>query len=102
MEGTAMIVVTARIWGKAEKREDFLAVIGPLVKASNEEAGCISYRFYEDPLVPNDFIFVEEWESQESLDLHNKEPHFEAFARALPELVTRDPDVKVFEVTLAR
>jgi quinol monooxygenase YgiN len=93
-----MILCTARMWGKAEKRDEFLAVIGPLVKASNEESGCISYRFYEDPLAPNEFIFVEEWESQESLDLHLKEPHFEDFARQLPGFLQRDPEVKLYEV----
>jgi quinol monooxygenase YgiN len=87
------------MWGKPERREHFLAAVSPLSKASNEEPGCISYRFYEDPLAPNDFVFIEEWESQEILDRHEQTPHFQSFARVLPDLVAREPEVSIYEVS---
>jgi quinol monooxygenase YgiN len=98
MGGIAMILVIARLTGVAEKRDEFLAVVSGLIKGSQAEQGCISYRFYENPEVPNDFVFIEEWESQAILDRHHTEPHFKAFADKIGTFLVGEPEVKSHDV----
>ncbi|GGF93139.1 putative quinol monooxygenase [Paenibacillus abyssi] len=94
-----MIVVTAIIKIKEEKRNEFLAGVQDLITSSQEEKGCISYRMYEDTEIRNAFLFLEEWESQEILDLHHQEPHFKAFSETLDDFLAAAPEVKVHEVS---
>jgi quinol monooxygenase YgiN len=62
--------------------------------ASRKEAGCLSYRVYEDTELENEFVFVEEWESNEALQQHFATSHIEKFMRAIPATIVAPPDVK--------
>ena len=89
-----MIVVVGRVQTDAERR-DLLVRIGQAVAdVSREETGCISYRLYEDTERPNEFVFVEEWESSEALQRHFATSHVREFMRAIPEAIVAPPDVK--------
>jgi quinol monooxygenase YgiN len=59
-EELRMIVVNARIKCKPEKRAEFLETIHRCMALSRQEAGNLSYRFYEETQKENEFIFVEE------------------------------------------
>jgi quinol monooxygenase YgiN len=61
---------------------------------SRQEAGCISYRLYEDTERPNEFVFVEEWEDSEALQQHFATSHVREFMQAIPATVTAPSDVK--------
>jgi quinol monooxygenase YgiN len=54
-----MIVVVGRVISDAEKREELIRVGQTVAAASRREAGCISYRLYEDTEVEDEFVFVE-------------------------------------------
>jgi quinol monooxygenase YgiN len=94
-----MILVTANMTVIAQKRDEFLAIVRDLIKSSQAENGCISYRIYEDPDMPSSFVFIEEWDSQQILDQHFQEPHFKAFSQQLDNFVAGEPQVKVYNVT---
>ncbi|GMA63642.1 antibiotic biosynthesis monooxygenase [Alicyclobacillus fastidiosus] len=93
-----MLIVHARLTGKADKRSELLALVQDLAKSSRLEKGCHSYRFCEDTEVQNDFIFVEEWESQDALDRHAQQPHFLSFQDKVANLVTAPPDIRAYQV----
>ena len=89
-----MIVVVGRVQTDADKREALMRVGQAVAAASRKEAGCISYRLYEDTELENEFVFVEEWESSEALQRHFTTPHVGEFMQAIPATVVGPPDVK--------
>jgi quinol monooxygenase YgiN len=89
-----MIVVVGRVQTDAEKRDALIGVGETVAAASREEAGCISYRLYEDTQRPNEFVFVEEWADQEALQRHFATAHVREFMQAIPATITAPPDVK--------
>ena len=93
-----MIVVVGRVSSDAERRDALVSAGQAVAAASREEAGCISYRLYEDTERENEFVFVEEWESDEALKTHFGTPHIREFMQAIPATLTRPPDVKFHTV----
>jgi quinol monooxygenase YgiN len=89
-----MIVVVGRVRTDADRREDLIRVGQAVAAASRAEQGRMSYRVYEDSEVENDFVFVEEWESEEALQRHFAEPHVAEFMAAIQATVVAPPDVK--------
>jgi quinol monooxygenase YgiN len=89
-----MIVVVGRVMTDAARREDFKRVAQAVARASRAEEGCLSYRVYEDIEIDNEFVFVEEWESQEALERHFGTAHIAEFVQAIPAAVAAPPDVK--------
>jgi quinol monooxygenase YgiN len=89
-----MIVVVGRVRTDADKREQLVQIGQAVAAASREEAGCISYRMYEDSEIKNDFVFIEEWESEEALREHFATRHIAQFMKAIPATIVAPPDVK--------
>ena len=89
-----MIVVVGRVQTDAERRDALVRIGQAVADVSREETGCVSYRLYEDTERPNEFVFVEEWESSEALRRHFATPHVREFMRAIPEAIVAPPDVK--------
>ena len=61
-----------------------------LIEPTRKESGCLNYELYEDTTNPGKFTFIEEWESQEHLDIHLKTPHLVAAGEAFGKIVTKD------------
>lgn len=93
-----MIVVVGRVTSDAARRDELIRIGQEIARASREEEGCISYRLYEDTERENEFVFIEEWESQESLDRHFRTPHVAEFMRAIFTAIAGPPDVKFHTV----
>jgi quinol monooxygenase YgiN len=49
---------------------------------------------YEDTETANEFVFVEEWESEQALQQHFATPHIREFMAAIPATIVAPPDVK--------
>jgi quinol monooxygenase YgiN len=94
-----MIVVVGRVCTDADKREELMRVARAVAAASRTEAGCIGYRVYEDVDVPNDFVFVEEWENDAALRAHFGTAHISEFMQAIPATITSAPDVKFHTIS---
>jgi quinol monooxygenase YgiN len=89
-----MIVVVGRVKTDADKRDALVEVGQAVAAASRREAGCLSYRLYEDVELENEFVFVEEWESGEALQAHFATAHVREFMQAIPATIVAPPDVK--------
>ncbi len=89
-----MIVVVGRVTSDGEKRDALIEVAQAVARASRAEDGCVSYRFYEDTELGNEFVFVEEWADQQALDRHFATDHIAVFMRSIPATITSPPDVK--------
>lgn len=59
--------------GKENELEQLLST---LVEPTRKEAGCIRYDLMRGlPGESGDFVFIEEWESAETLDAHSQSAH---------------------------
>ena len=91
-----MIKVTAREYIKAECVEEFLSITKVLEEKTNAlDPGCIRYELCRDVNNPLNFVMLEEWADQKSLDDHMKAPHF---VDLIPKL--RPLSSKPTEITL--
>jgi quinol monooxygenase YgiN len=97
-----MIVVVGRVISDADKREELIRVGHTVAAASRREAGCISYRLYEDTEVEDEFVFVEEWESDAALKEHFATPHIADFMKAIMPTLVSPPDVKFHTIESSR
>lgn len=71
-----MIKIVAENYIKEEHQEEFLKLTKELIVLSREEMGNISYHLYQDIQDATHYTFVEEWQNQEAIDLHNQTKHF--------------------------
>lgn len=97
-----MIVVVGRVETDAEKRQELIRVGQAVAFASRQEAGCLSYRLYQDTESETDFVFVEEWESEEALQSHFATAHIAEFMKAIPATITAPPDVRFHTIESSR
>ena len=94
-----MIVVSGTVPVRADKRDEAVAAALEMARATAEEAGCITYRFYADLEDPNIFRIFEEWETAEALVAHFQTPHMAELNQKLPGLVAGPADIKKYVVT---
>jgi quinol monooxygenase YgiN len=97
-----MIVVVGRVSTDPDKREALIRIGQTVAAASRAEAGCIGYRLYGDTELEDEFVFIEEWESDEALQRHFATPHISEFMQAIPETVIAPPDVKFHTIESSR
>jgi quinol monooxygenase YgiN len=93
-----MIVVLGRVITDTARRDELVRIGQEVAGASRAEDGCISYRIYEDTEAGNEFVFVEEWQSQDALQRHFRTPHIARFMAAIPATLIAPPDVKFHTV----
>ena len=97
-----MIVIAGTISVKAETREEAVQAALTMQRATQQEEGCLSYRFHADLEDPNTFFLFEEWESQEHLNAHFKTEHMKVFRAAIPKLVNGPSDLKYYVIESSR
>jgi len=97
-----MIVVVGRVRTDADKRDSLVRVGQAVAEASRAESGCISYRLYEDTEVENDFVFVEEWADEESLQRHFGTAHIAEFMGAILATIVSAPQVSFHTIASSR
>ncbi len=97
-----MIVVVGRVSTDAARRSELVRIGQAVAAASRTETGCISYRLYEDSEAVNEFVFVEEWESEEALKRHFATSHIGDFMRAIPATLVAPPEVKFHTIASSK
>jgi quinol monooxygenase YgiN len=83
------VVLIARMRARAGREEELRNALTPLVTATRQEEGCITYvphRSQDDPAL---FVMYEVWRSEEHLRAHERSPHLREFAE-LARSVTED------------
>src|SRR5258707_14849035 len=88
-EGVEMVVAIGRVKTDVDNREELVRVGQRVAAASRGEAGCISYRVYEDTEDEKAFGFVEEWRSEEALQQHFGTPHVAEFMPAVRAVIVQ-------------
>ncbi|MCL2559221.1 MAG: antibiotic biosynthesis monooxygenase [Turicibacter sp.] len=78
-----MIVLVVNFEVKEGKKEEFLALIKPLIEGSQNEAGNIEYDLYVNTEKANGYILLEKWQDQAALDFHNTTEHYKVHGAKL-------------------
>ncbi len=95
-----MISIFAEFHLKPENIEEFLELVKPLIRASNEEAGCIKYELHKALNMDNTYMMVEEWKDQAAIDFHNQTEHFTSIVPRFNDFMTEEPKVILHSRTL--
>ncbi|API88098.1 antibiotic biosynthesis monooxygenase [Marinilactibacillus sp. 15R] len=93
-----MKIINASFFIKEDKRETFLSDIKALIESTRLEKGCLQYHLYESLEETNHFMMVENWENQEAMDEHGKNPLLQRLFKDIPEYSSKAPELKVSEV----
>ncbi|MEM5014835.1 putative quinol monooxygenase [Metabacillus indicus] len=91
-----MIIIHAGFKVLSEKEADFLSEIRPLVAASREEDGNISYDLMKDTETAGTYKMIELWKDAQAVELHNSSEHFKAFSGKAMQFLAAPPEVKLF------
>jgi len=88
------IRVLALFKSKPEKCEALKNFLTKLIAPTRQEAGCLRYELHQNNADPSDFVFIEEWESDATLDAHLQSPHVQAALPLVGEYLTASPDIR--------
>ena len=67
-----------------------------MVKATNQESGCLHYAFAQDIADPDLIRISERWESQEALAAHMASPHMTQFNQAMAGVQREAADLRLY------
>lgn len=95
---SSMLLVNAVIKIKPGMEKEFLEKVQPLLKASRNDEGCISYGLYKSVEEEDSFMMIEQWTSPEMLDKHTKMDHFIQFGKDAGPLMAAELDIKTYPV----
>ena len=95
---SAHIRVVAHLTSKPETIDETRATLEGFVDPTRAEIGCVYYELMQNNADPTDFTFVEEWESNETLDAHLESPHILAFKERAGDLLACDPDIRRYRL----
>jgi quinol monooxygenase YgiN len=89
------VVITCRV--KSNHRLAFLRRAAELREATQREPGNIVYGYYEDPVKPGRFAFIEEWESRDAIDRHLAQGYTQSFLAAAVDMLFEPPSMRIIE-----
>ncbi len=88
--------IIARLSVQKESAEQFLIHAKKMVRESNLEEACITYRLYQEIDADTEFIFYEEYTNMNAVDAHNSSNHFKEFISLVSPILTSEPIIEVF------
>lgn len=94
-----MILVVANVYLKEGRQEKFLVNAKECIAKTLQEEGNISYNLNKSIDDDCKFTFVEQWESNEALELHMQTPHFGAFGDSVKDILSKELEINVFHAT---
>ena len=94
-----MLIISGTIKVKPETRADAIAAAQELMRLTQAETGCRTYRFSSALDDPNLFLIYEEWEDEAALMSHFATPHMAAFNTAVPRFLAGAPSITRYDVS---
>ena len=93
-----MLIVAGTMFIHLEKRAEAIEAGNKMMAATQEEDGCISYRFSFAMDDPTCILIFEEWESDAHLQAHFATAHMAEFRASLAGVVASRGGIKRYEV----
>jgi quinol monooxygenase YgiN len=92
-----MVKFLARINAVAGREDGVAQALKDLVAPSRAEEGCVLYDACQMVEDRTQFVVLEEWASQEALEVHMKTPHFRGFLSKVGEALDGAPVLEMLE-----
>ena len=93
-----MVIVVARFRPRAERVDEFVALLQEVQSASRADDGCLNYGYYVEVGDPLQYVAVEEWRDVDALEAHLRTPHVAKLIAALPEFADGPLDIAAHTV----
>jgi quinol monooxygenase YgiN len=94
-----MIIVTGTANIPADRHAVFAEIAERQVVHSRQEAGNVSYAYFEDAMTPGRFFFYEEWRDQAAIDFHFAQSYCLEFIAKVRALASSPPEIRIHRVT---
>lgn len=91
----------ARFRPRADRRDEFVALLTEVQAASRLDDGCVNYGYYTDVADPLAYIAVEEWRDMDALEAHLREPHVARLVSSIPDFAERAPEIAMHTVSVS-
>ena len=88
------VVVIATLTVNEGMEDKALEILTPVIQATHDEAGCLTYAIHQDNADPRTFVIVEHWTSQVALDNHFVQPHMATLAEHAADLLAEPPVIR--------
>ena len=93
-----MIGVVAKLFVIPGKEAEFeTAALDLMTKVNANEPGVITYQLYKSKEDASTYIFMEQYDSQESLDAHGKTDYFQAAMPIVGAFMAAPPEIQYFD-----
>ena len=92
------VLAITRIHGVAGRRGDLRALMSSTAASVVSEPGCRQYLFSAALEDPDEYVHVQEWDSEAAFGAHQSSDAFSDYQRALFELLARPSDMVIDRV----
>ena len=92
------VILTAIVKAKPGQEDAVKEALLSLVEPTRKEAGCLCYNLHQSKADPTQFMFYEQWASQEALSAHGKTPHMKALGAKLKDKTDKGIGVVFYEL----
>ena len=89
------VVAITRIHGIAGRRDELRALMRRTEAGVAQEPGCVTYRFAATLDDPDEYVHVQEWDSDGAFADHQRSPAFRDYQHDLFDLLARPSDMRV-------
>jgi quinol monooxygenase YgiN len=87
--------VIARLFIKNESIESFKKQTVEIIQKTRKEKGCIFYSLFQDVSSPGEFLFYEEYASQDALDIHSNSEYLKTFRTSVSKMQSKEKVVDI-------
>lgn len=88
-----MLIITARVRLKDGKADEFVKACQWMQPLVMEDPGAILYSLQRSASDPNEFLFYEQYESEEAFAYHLSTEHFKALSGKIDPLMAAPPEI---------
>jgi (4S)-4-hydroxy-5-phosphonooxypentane-2,3-dione isomerase len=81
-----MKIITAKVHVQPDKCDDFIAAYKWMQPLVLSDPGALLYSLHRSAENPSDFVFYEQYESEEAVGYHLSTEHFKKFAATIEPL----------------
>ena len=89
------VVAVTQIHGLAGSRDELRELMRATEQRVSEEPGCRMYRFAATLEDPDEYLHVQEWDSEQAFADHQRSPAFRDYQRGLFGLLARPSEMRV-------
>lgn len=80
--------------------QNFRSLLPAFLQKCRAEEGCLSFVILRNTEQSSQYIFIEEWESEAALHVHEASPHLAEFITAIRESIVRKLPTQVYHVDM--